>query len=128
MRIEDPQALRQVAETCRCECCNKHCPTGAAPHHLFSRGAGRLDIRLILQPLCLECHADFHNGKISRAFLLGKRAKKERTTAEAITQVVHWLRALPKDANERQVRTSMHVWDFSAEGLKLAKRVWEEIG
>jgi hypothetical protein len=128
MRIENPQALRQVAETCRCECCNRACPTGAAPHHLFSRGAGRLDIRLILQPLCLDCHRDFHDGKISRAFLLAKRAKKERTTAEAITQVVHWLRALPKNPSKRQVETSIFCWDFSYEGMKLAKRVWEEIG
>jgi hypothetical protein len=83
----------------RCEWCGKG---RSEPHHVFSRGAGRLDVRINLIALCAaftggdNCHASVHAGVITRSDLLAEVARREATTPEAIVAEIHRLRQLPK--------------------------------
>jgi hypothetical protein len=77
--------------------------------------------------LCMSCHGAFHNGVIRYYDLLAIIAKREKTTPDAITQVVHFLRYLPKNPSTRMVEVGMQHWEFSREGLALARKTLEEI-
>ncbi len=108
MKVIDSQLLKRVKEAVRCEWCHRPTPDGADPHHIHSRGAGRLDIRENLCSLCRWCHSSNHNGKEpTRAQLLDMVAKREGTTAEAIVEKVHRLRR----------NTLCKVWDVAENGV-----------
>lgn len=62
MKIENPELLAFFRCKKRCEYCQYPTPDGADPHHLFSRGAGHLDIRINLISLCRQCHSRNHDG------------------------------------------------------------------
>ena len=64
------------------------------PSHIYSRGAGRVDIPENIVNLCRVCHNDSHAGyEPTRAQLLAIAAKREGTTPEEITAKVHRIRA-----------------------------------
>ncbi len=66
------------------------------PHHIFSRGAGRLDIRKNLLSVCRACHLRIHAGHITKLDLLGVVARRERCTVGAIAEEIDRLRRMPK--------------------------------
>jgi hypothetical protein len=70
-------------------------------HHIFSKGAGRVDIRGNLVSLCRLCHTKAHAGHSpTREQLLTVAARREKTTAEAITAEVQRIRRLTKEGKE----------------------------
>ena len=76
----------------KCEACGKWC-NERDPHHVFSKGAGRVDARLNLIALCRLCHNGFHaSGKPSRAELLVIVGKREGKTPEDIEDFVYRVR------------------------------------
>lgn len=91
MRIIDEALLQEFRYVWQCEFCNRSTP-GCDPHHIFSRGAGRLDIRENIVSLCRKCHQLNHDGKITRAELLDIVARREHTTAAKIVAKVYRLR------------------------------------
>ena len=101
MRLVDHKAMKRCRERGYCEYCaaygDNRC-SGTALHaaHIFSRGAGQVDIDGNLATLGAACHWDSHNGKITRDELLAIVAKRERTTPEAIEAEVWRTRRLPK--------------------------------
>lgn len=98
MKIVDESALKE----CRgwhCEVCG-YGDRWAVPHHIFSRGAGRVDIRWNLIAVCPVCHWDIHNGDIPQSELLRIVALRDGTTPEAIREEVARIRRLDKDGAE----------------------------
>lgn len=95
MKVEDEDILKRFRGEGRCEWCHKYVTIRHAAH-IFSRGAGRVDIRGNLISLCFQCHFDSHNGKITRADLLAVAAARERTTQDAIRDEVYRLRREPR--------------------------------
>ena len=60
MKIVNKDLLRSFSATCVCEWCGKWFPQGVDPAHIFSRGAGQLDIEINLCAMCRFCHGDSH--------------------------------------------------------------------
>lgn len=97
MRIIDEDALDECRERWRCERCGKPTPSGCEPHHIFTRGAGRLDIRCNLIGLCRACHPEVQEGgKAARDECLLIVARRERMSIEDIEDIVNSLRRRPK--------------------------------
>jgi hypothetical protein len=96
MKIIDENLLQEFREKTVCEWCPWRGPTD--PHHIFSKGAGRLDVSVNLVSLCRLCHSKVHaansknNVRPKKADLLELVAKREGTTVEAITDKIHRLR------------------------------------
>lgn len=77
------------------------------PAHIFSRGAGRVDIRENVVNLCFRCHRSSHDGNgPTRDELLAIAAQRERTSAEAI-----WERVMRLRRDQR-----CKVWDVETMG------------
>lgn len=79
MKIVDEKLLSLFRRGGPCEYC-KRMTIRRQPHHIFCRGlnsARRLDVAINLIALCLQCHADFHNGRILRCDLLALVAARE---------------------------------------------------
>ncbi len=96
MIIIDKKLLKQFSAPGRCENCGRACPDGCDPHHIFSKGAGRVDRRINLVSLCRECHNGFHaSGKPSRDELLEIVARREGATPDEITGLVMKIRRTP---------------------------------
>lgn len=71
-------------------------PYGAHPHHLFTRGAGRLDVPINLMSLCHECHRKFHDGNVDRQTLVEIVAMRELMTADELVDEIYRLRRMLK--------------------------------
>ena len=103
MRIVDEVCIKRIREQAggRCEACLMRADLHV--HHLFSRGAGRLDIPVNLIAVCPACHAMIHNAwgerlkKIKR-LLLTLVALREQTSPERIEATIYRLRRLYKHA------------------------------
>ncbi len=100
MKIIDKELLREFAGKTRCELCKKALRHAAHPHHIYSRGAGRLDIAENLValggPWDCGCHGLFHGGRIMLDDLLAVAAVREGCLQTEITAYVHLLRRTAK--------------------------------
>ena len=96
MKIIDEQLLQEFREKTSCEWCKRRIFTGLQPHHIFTRGAGRLDIRCNLVALCIVCHGEVHAGVIMREDLLTIVAVREGTPQDEIEREIYRLRRLRK--------------------------------
>lgn len=100
MRIEDDKLLASFRWP-SCEWCRAigavAAHWGCDPHHILSRGAGRVDIAENIVSLCRVCHGNNHAGNSPYPFdLLELAAKREGTTPEAIVAKVQKIRRTPK--------------------------------
>jgi hypothetical protein len=95
MTIIDPALLKGFSGPGKCE----HCLVfdHRAPHHVHTRGAGRLDVRINLVSLCVLCHRKVHDGNIKRAALLAIVSKREGVPVDVIVQTLWDLRRQPKE-------------------------------
>ena len=133
VKIVNHALRREMALPGRCEWCSKLCRKREGAH-LWGRGAGASDIRCNMISLgstpmmqC-PCHTNSHSVcKPSRSELLAVVAKRERTTPEAIEEVVNFIRyILPKNATVSVIESAMI--DLSDEGRKLAQREFLSAG
>lgn len=92
MAIVNEELLAEFRRKPQCEYCHKRTRTGLDPHHIFSRGAGRVDDRYNLIALCRVCHVRFHGGLIRRGDLLAIVARREGVTPESCEQHVYDMR------------------------------------
>jgi hypothetical protein len=93
MRIENERLLAEFRHAARCEWCGKRTPQGCDPAHLFSRGAGRVDVRDNLAALCRECHTKQHAGNEPTVEqLLVLVAKREGKTPQTIRNKIARIR------------------------------------
>ena len=132
MRIVDPAMLGMFRLAHRCDFCGRATPHGCDPAHLFSRGAGRLDVRINLMSLCrgmfeghyASCHEDQHAGLLTQADLLAKKAAILGCQQGDIRDAVQWLRRLDKDASPRQIGHMLR--EIGPTARKLAREALEE--
>jgi hypothetical protein len=98
VRIDNPSLRWLFSGNLVCEYCRRPAFGGTQCAHVFSRGAGHVDIPGNLVSLCASCHHESHNGRlITRADLLRTAAEREGLLPEEIEDVVHELRRWPKD-------------------------------
>lgn len=94
MKVIHESLLARFRLPGRCEYCGKPCQDGRDPAHIFSRGAGRIDIAENLVSLCRWCHNSNHLGNSpTKGNLLTIAARREGTTPEEIEAKVMRLRA-----------------------------------
>lgn len=92
MRVVDDALVARFAGKKRCEWCGK--VKKCDPHHVWTRGAGRVDVRTNLVSLCRKDHNAFHAGVIKRAALVAIVAQREGCTPEDAEAVVRFFRGL----------------------------------
>ncbi len=100
MRHVDEKVLASFRGPGKCALCGTWSPQREC-HHVFSRGAGRLDVPLNLCSLggawsCL-CHAQAQRYVITRAKVVEAVAFREGLDAAFVAQRVPWLRRQPKE-------------------------------
>ena len=106
MIIRDVPLMREFSGPGRCEYCGRVCRKRDA-HHVFSRGAGRLDIRINLiglgtvPPDGCGCHHAYHAGKIPRCDLLAVVAAREGLLQSDIEAAIYRLRRTPGEKPAR---------------------------
>ena len=108
MKIKSKALLASFPSAGCCENCGIPC-SSRERHHIFSKGAGGPDIRCNIIMLgdaftdqC-ACHRLWHDGKIKREKFLDIVAKRERTTAAAIEDVINLVRRLPKNPSKARL-------------------------
>lgn len=83
MRVIDRKLLKEFSRKPNCEVCGAKNIHGLDPHHLLSRGAGRVDVRCNILAACRPCHVMAHAGS-DRDRLVAIVAEREQMTADAI--------------------------------------------
>lgn len=100
MRIVDNAALARCRKRGYCEYGREYgaaeCSRVLHAAHLFSKGAGRVDIDANLICLCAFHHYRSHNDAITRDELLAIVAKRERRTPESIEDEIYRIRRARK--------------------------------
>lgn len=94
MIIECEDTLDEFRRAAVCSWCGRKTPQGCDPDHVFTRGTGRLDVRINLASLCRWCHTRRHcqNRDPSRDDLLSLVAEREGTTSDEIQEMIWALR------------------------------------
>lgn len=114
MKIVNPELLAEFRHGGRCEYCHKQCKL-LEPHHIFTRGAGQLDIRVNLIalgstrgfPQC-DCHPSAHSGEITRNDFLIAVAHRHKLKAYQVEEIVFCLRdRLVKSPTQTQIVKAM---------------------
>ena len=96
MKVINEALLQTFREKTRCEYCLDDIRTGGDPHHLFSRGAGRIDAVWNLIALCRHCHSAFHNGSIAKDNLVQIVSIREKVSFYSLSEMVFFVRQLYK--------------------------------
>lgn len=100
MKIDNPDLIQLFQTPGRCELCNGLC-TRRTGHHLWHQTPA-IDIRINLfftgafGELACNCHDAIHMGGIHRDEVLRLVARRERTTPEIITEIMHLFRRVIK--------------------------------
>lgn len=133
MKIQNEAVLDRFRGPGICLWCRKPV-TRREPDHVFTRGAGQLDISINIAGLCAPfvggaCHAKRHGGSLplrakdGQDGLLERVAAREMVLAEDIVTVVHLFRRLPKDAPEATI--DREIGQLGESAADLARRVYE---
>ncbi len=95
MKIIDESVLDRFRGPGICEWCERKA-SSRDPHHVHTKGAGRIDHPWNLVSLCRECHNNAHLGYITRYDFLAVVSTRERETQDAIEREIFRLRRLPQ--------------------------------
>ena len=118
MIITNELLLDEFRAKVECAWCGRRTLQGCHPHHIFSRGAGRLDVRINIVNLCWRCHFDHHNGlRPLRCDLLAVVAARENVLQPDIKAVVYLLRRLPKQPTVERIVLELHSLNGSEKRL-----------
>lgn len=130
MKIKNKKALGSFKSAGVCEACGAPC-MARERHHIHSKGSGGPDLPCNIIMLggagqC-ACHLRYHDGNASKYLFLCIVAQRERTTPEAITEVVDMIRnKLPKHPTQTQLITEL--FNLSYDGRTLGIRQLKEAG
>lgn len=126
MIIENEKLLQSFREATRCELCGSPTPQGADPHHLMTRGAGRVDIPGNLASLDRCCHMTVHAKDQIASELKQIVAKREGVPWDVIEESVWFFRRLPRDPTDEQIAKQLEGVDEPFR--KLVRKALEEMG
>jgi len=108
MRIVNPELLDAFRWKMACEWCGAR-GTGFDPHHIYSRGWCRLDVRINLLSLCRACHSAHHAGnRPLRCDLLAVVAAREGLLQDDIITELWRLYRAPKSIEAAQPPVPAH--------------------
>lgn len=100
VKIVNDKALKFARGPGFCDWCRK--PVGNRnPHHVFSKGAGQVDIRCNIAAICetfsggLHCHHLVHTGEIADGGILAMVAEREKCLQDDIRSLVMLIRRMP---------------------------------
>ncbi len=127
MKIENGTLLDEFRFAYVCELCGEPAPQGTDPHHLLTRGAGRVDIRCNLASLCRCCHMDVHGNVQIAAELKQIVAKREGVPWSVIEESVWFFRRLPKEPTDEQITAALNAVE-SVQVRMLVKNALTEMG
>lgn len=128
MKIDNKKLREEIGLKRMCEYCGKPSLNPPDVHHLFSRGAGWVDIRCNLIALDRTCHQLNHAGKEPMALHLAmKIAEREKIVVADIEAVVMLIRRLPNGASPRLI-IQLIVDELSLSAGKLARKELTESG
>ena len=107
MTIIDEKLLSQYRGLGRCEWCKAPCRR--QPEHVYPRALGssrRVDLAINIVGLCAACHQKAHagHGEPSKQQLKEYVAKRERTTPEAIQELLWAIWRLPQGSQVPSLR------------------------
>lgn len=102
MKIVDDKTLDVARRRERCEWCRSFCTP--QPHHVFTRGAGQLDVPFNIVALCFVCHDRHHYSsltgkgrKADKAAFLEKIAERDGwSSGEAVEVAIMGLKRAAK--------------------------------
>jgi len=98
MILVDEACLARFRQPGICEWCRRPCFQGRDPHHIMSRGAGRVDFSWNLCGICRLCHVANHQGnEPTRLDLMAVAARREGILQDDIIRLVHAVRRTPKE-------------------------------
>ncbi len=101
MKLDRPEVRAEFTGRPFCEWCKRPAFGGTDCAHVFSRGAGWVDIFPNLVALCRECHSRQGNGgSPTPMMLLELAARREGMTAEEVREEVYRIRRLDKSGQE----------------------------
>ncbi len=104
MKIDNKKLREEIGAKRVCEYCRKSCLTPPDVHHLFSRGAGWVDVRCNLIAICRTCHQLTHAGKEPQPLHLAiVIAEREKVVVVDIETTVQFIRRLDKDASPEAI-------------------------
>lgn len=93
MKIVNEKLLARMRLPGLCESCGRPCPDGRDPHHVMTKGAGRVDAECNLVSICRLCHVGFHtSGKPSYDELIAIAGRRTGKTPEEIEEFVWRMR------------------------------------
>lgn len=128
MKVVNKALLAEFRTAGACEYCKRPC-RAREPHHLFTRGAGQLDIRINLIALgsafqC-TCHRERHDGNILHCDMLAVVAARENVLQDHITDVIHLLRRLPKKPRPWQIEEQLeHMGSARPLAVSVLQECW----
>ncbi len=93
MKLINEKLLAEFRRKPACELCLEPTPQGCDPHHVYSRGAGRVDVRANISGLCRRCHQLVEADVEAKAKLIRIVATREGRIASDIFFEVCAIRA-----------------------------------
>ncbi len=92
MKVINKALLREFRLMKNCAWCKRRVEE-CDPAHIYSRGAGRVDVRCNLVNLCRECHTRSGAGHSpTRDELLAIAGKRDGKTPDEITEMIYRIR------------------------------------
>lgn len=95
MKLENNAALDFARGPGVCEWCKRH-RADRDPHHIFSKGAGQVDIQSNIASLCRGCHGLVHTGELDDDSILAVVAMREDCLQGDIEALVWLIRRMPR--------------------------------
>lgn len=92
MKLIDTALLNRFRRARQCELCLKTLHTGADPHHLWTRAAGRVDLPCNLASLCREDHNKVEAIPLHAWRIRQRVALREGKTFQEIKAIVDRVR------------------------------------
>lgn len=106
MRITNPDLLKKFLTPGLCEHCRRPGQV-RDPAHIFSRGAGHLDVSINLVSLCRDCHTSNHQQtdgkKLSQDDLVVIAAKRDGVQPSDLVAVIWFIRRLVQGSSKETV-------------------------
>ncbi len=133
MRIVNLDVLRSFRTPGFCDACGKYCRE-CCGHHVWPRSRGRIDHSFNLMKVGMDyfqdckCHRIFEDMPRAEAIAMGMAilAKRDRTSVQAIEDLIPIILQLPKNAPQHMA--ALRLSELTGESHALASKVFCDLG